>query len=228
MCTQRRRPSKAQTISSEECAAPHRRPAIDRKADGNRAPCAALRCSMPWRWAFVVCGLVACSSRVPHPSYTGRSTEEFAEADYPPPPARVEFVPPQPSDDAVWLNGEWSWTGRRWGWKPGGWVVPPPGAAYAKGALVRRQDGKLFAAPSRWLDADGGEIPAPQFVRVSPSKSTSVVDPEGDPAPTANDLSADAGAGSAAHTGSGPTDADAGLGVQGEAGHPESRKNDGT
>jgi hypothetical protein len=188
-------------------AAPGQIPVEGPKADGDVAPHASLRFSMAWRWAVVGCALAACSSRVPHPSYTARSTVELVEADYPPPPAHVEFVPAQPSGEAVWLNGEWSWTGRRWGWKPGGWVVPPPGAAYAKGAIVRRPDGRLFAASSRWQGPDGGEIPAPEFVRTSPAKSSSVVDPEGDPAPTAGDLPADGGTGSLPHSAGGTVDA---------------------
>jgi hypothetical protein len=88
----------------------------------------------------------------------------------------------------VWLNGEWSWTGRRWAWKPGGWVVVPEGAAYAKLAIVRRSDGKLFSAPGTWRNAKGEEIAAPEFLSSSTTKSSGVVDPEGDPAPTAADL----------------------------------------
>ena len=116
------------------------------------------------------------------------------EIDYPPPPARVEFVTPRPAGSAVWLNGEWSWTGRRWAWKPGGWVVVPEGAAHAKLVVVRRGDGKLFAAPGSWRNGKGDEVPAPEFMTGSPAKSTAVVDPEGDPAPVAADLASDAGA----------------------------------
>jgi hypothetical protein len=141
--------------------------------------------------------LAACASPVPHPSYTGHPTAALVEVDYPPPPARIEFVPDQPSKDAVWVNGEWWWMGHRWGWKSGGWVVPPEGLKYAKLTLVRRNDGRLFAAPGTWRDADGGEANAPDFIQTSSEKSSSVVDPEGDPAPTAADLQDDAGADSA-------------------------------
>jgi hypothetical protein len=135
----------------------------------------------------------ACSTRVPHPSYTAQPTSALVEVDYPPPPARVEFVPNRPTDDAAWVNGEWTWTGHKWGWKPGGWVVPPEGAQYAKLTLVRRGDGRLFAAPGTWRDADGGEVNAPEPIQTSSGRSSSVVDPEGDRAPTAGDLQSDAG-----------------------------------
>ena len=153
------------------------------------------------RWAIVAIPLVvagsvfaACSKNIPHPPYTGQPTGALVEVDYPPPPARVEFVTDKPSDDAVWLNGEWMWTGRRWGWKPGGWVIPPQGVKYARLTLVRRNDGRLFAAPGTWRDADGGEVNGPELLQSSSEKTSAVVDPEGDPAPTAADLQVDGGA----------------------------------
>jgi len=151
--------------------------------------------SMNPRLVIVGCALAACSGRVAHPPQAPQPASALVEVDYPPPPARVEFVTAQPAGNAVWLNGEWSWTGRRWGWKPGGWVVVPQGAAYAKLTIVRRSDGKLFAAPGTWRDANGLEVEAPEFMSSSPSKTSAVVDPEGDPAPTAADLQpADGGA----------------------------------
>jgi hypothetical protein len=153
--------------------------------------------SMTLRLAILGCALAACSGRVPHPPSASQPPGTLVEVDYPPPPARVEFVTPQPAGNAVWLNGEWSWTGRRWSWKPGGWVVVPEGAAYAKLALVRRADGKLFSAPGTWRNAKGEEVPAPEFLGSSSSKSSAIVDPEGDPAPTGPDLRGDGGTGSA-------------------------------
>ena len=155
---------------------------------------------------FALAALAACSSRVPHPPYTTQPTSALVEVDYPPPPARVDFVTEQPGKNAVWLNGEWSWTGRRWAWKPGGWVVVPEGAAYAKLTLVRRGDGKLFAAPGTWRNAQGEEVPAPEFKSATSTKGTSVVDPEGDPAPTADEQAPDAGADARARTPNAPRD----------------------
>lgn len=149
--------------------------------------------SMKSRAALLVFLLAACSGRIPHPPYASHPPDALVEVDYPPPPARVESVPEQPVKNAVWLNGEWSWTGRRWGWKPGGWVVVPEGAKYAKLALVRRSDGKLFSAQGTWRNAEGKEIPAPEFLAGTPSRASSVVDPEGDPAPTSADLQSDGG-----------------------------------
>src|SRR5690349_8558045 len=144
---------------------------------------------------LAMCGLAlaGCGSRVPHPPYTTQPTNALVEVDYPPPPARVEFVTEQPAKNTVWLNGEWSWTGRRWSWKQGGWVVVPEGATYAKVTVVRRSDGKLFFAPGAWRNAKGEEVQAPAFKVASASKSTAVVDPEGDPAPTAADQPTDGG-----------------------------------
>jgi hypothetical protein len=74
----------------------------------------------------------------------------------------------------------------------------PKGAVYAKLVLVRRKDGKLFAAPGTWRNAKGDEISAPEFLGVSPSRTGSIVDPEGDPAPVAADLQQTDGGGDAA------------------------------
>ena len=73
-------------------------------------------------------------------------------------------------------------------------MIPPEGAKYAKLTLVRRNDGRLFAAPGTWMDADGGEINPPEFLQASSEKTSAVVDPEGDPAPTAADTQVDGGA----------------------------------
>ena len=75
-----------------------------------------------------------------------------------------------------------------------------------KGTLVRRGDGKLFAAPGTWRNAQGEEVPAPEFKASTPTKGTGVVDPEGDPAPTAGDQGADAGADARPRAPSAPPD----------------------
>lgn len=180
-------------ILSKVQAIPKVRPQGAGQHDGHRPYCAkpryaSLMRSMTSRVAILGCALAACSGRVPHPPYASPPASALVEVDYPPPPARVESVPGRPTGNAVWLNGEWSWTGRRWGWKPGGWVVPPEGAAYAKLVIVRRNDGKLFAAPGTWRNAKGEEVSPPDPTSASPSKSSAIVDPEGDPAPTAADL----------------------------------------
>lgn len=137
---------------------------------------------------------LACSSRLPHPQYTNQPTSALVEVDFPAPPARVEFVPAQPADGAVWINGEWLWEGRRWGWKAGSWVVPPEGASFARWVIVRRNDGKLFFAPGAWRNASGEEVtPAPQKLTEARSRSGVVVNPEGENEPTAPDIVGDDG-----------------------------------
>jgi len=136
--------------------------------------------------------LVACSSRIPQPPATAQPQSALVEVDYPPPPARVEYVPAQPSNDAVWVNGEWLWSGRRWSWRPGMWIVVPKGAAYARRVLVRREDGRLFYAPGTWRDKQGNEMPAPPE-KVARPASGAIVNPEGETEPTGADIYPDAG-----------------------------------
>jgi len=137
---------------------------------------------------------LSCSSRLPHPQYTNQPTSALIEVDFPAPPGRVEFVPPQPADGAVWIRGEWLWEGRRWGWKPGAWVLPPEGGGYARWVMVRRNDGKLFYAPGTWRNASGEEVtPDPQTLLQARSRSGVVVNAEGENEPTAPDIAGDGG-----------------------------------
>jgi hypothetical protein len=63
------------------------------------------------------------------------------------------------------MDGTWQWRGGRYAWKGGAWVIPPPGARYARWALVRRSsDGHLFFASSRWKDAAGRTLADTKFV----------------------------------------------------------------
>src|SRR5262245_46896484 len=93
---------------------------------------------------FAVVALASsdCSPYLPEPPAAAQPTSALIEVDFPPPPARVELLPPRPSSNTIWVKGEWVWAGRRWSWRPGAWVIPPEGAAYARHVLVRRADGK--------------------------------------------------------------------------------------
>lgn len=136
--------------------------------------------------------IAACGSGIPQPPAAAQPASALVEVDYPPPPARVEMVPKRPSNDAVWVNGEWLWQGRRWAWRPGMWVVSPKNAAYARRVVVRRGDGKLFYAPGSWRDAEGHEIPAPPEKIAHPS-SGAITNTEGETEPTGVDVPPDAG-----------------------------------
>lgn len=81
----------------------------------------------------------------------------------PPPPAHEEFIPPQPGEDAVWVDGQWFWDGR-WRWEHGAWVLPPPGAAFSPWRTFRRTDGTLVFAGASWRDAHGNRIPNPRVL----------------------------------------------------------------
>jgi hypothetical protein len=118
---------------------------------------------------------MACSSRLPHPSYAPHPTSALAEVPFPPPPARPEVVPDMPKDDAVWIDGEWSWRGRRWAWRAGRWVEPPAGATFSPWTSVRRGDGVLFFAPGAWRDAKGETLEAPKPLAVAGTTSGEAV-----------------------------------------------------
>lgn len=159
-------------------------------------------------------GLVLCSSAIPTmgcgsslrgPRLTEHATAALVPVPYPPPPARVEFIPASPSDRAVWIDGEWLWQGRRYAWKSGRWVEPPPGAAFAPWTFVRDEAGNAYVAEGRFRDAQGTMLPDPAPLAVGRATASAVVDPEGDVVTTGPTLRPSAGDPADA----GPTDAGA-------------------
>jgi len=153
--------------------------------------------------------LLACGApRLPAPTYVGQPTSALQEAAYPPPPARVEFIPDLPKDKpgAVWIDGEWTWQGRRWAWKQGRWVVPPSSGRFSPWTSTRDKTGLFYVAEGKWRDAQGHELPDPTPVALGRTRGGPVTDPEGDTVqPTPNVAPGTA-------SGSGKTDADAGDG----------------
>ncbi len=124
---------------------------------------------------------VACGSRaVPTPRYAPQSTSDLVVIDYPPPPARVESVPPIPARGAVWIDGEWSPRGRKWGWISGRWVMPEEGARFSPWTVVRGKDGTLYFARGVWRDAEGRPVAPPAPLTSAAVESAGVVDPQGE------------------------------------------------
>lgn len=105
-------------------------------------------------------GLPACLGRLPRPPTGPTPADALIEVPYPPPPARVEVVPPRKHDHEVWLDGQWDWDGSAWKWIPGSWATPPAGAYFAPWTTVRRSDGRLFFAPAAWRIEGGRALPA--------------------------------------------------------------------
>jgi hypothetical protein len=122
----------------------------------------------------------SCGTRLPHPPYAPHPTSALVEVRFPPPPARAEAVPAQPSNEAVWVDGEWQWRRRKWAWAPGSWVVVPPGGAFSPWTVVRDDNGTLFHAPGTWRNARGEAVPAPKPIALGEAPSGVVVDPEGE------------------------------------------------
>jgi hypothetical protein len=124
-------------------------------------------------------GEVGCYGSLPHPLYVGQSTQALENVGFPPPPARVEFIPKQPAKNAVWIDGEWEWQGRRWRWRLGRWVTPPEGVRFAPWAVVYASDGTVYSAPGIWRDAQGREVTEPASLAIARTNLADVVDPEG-------------------------------------------------
>ena len=103
-------------------------------------------------WLAATLPVSACSHSLPVPATGPHTGDEPVIVPYPPPPARVEVVPPAPPalKGSVWVDGEWQWKGRRWVWQPGQWELPYAGSYYAPATTIRLADGSLAYFPGNW------------------------------------------------------------------------------
>jgi hypothetical protein len=131
---------------------------------------------------------VACRGSLPTPRYVGQPSSALVLVPYPPPPARVEVLPAKPHDEAVWLDGEWNWDGRRWIWKLGRWVIPPADAAFSPWTSVRNRTGMLYFATGVWRDARGAVVADPPVLAVASAATGPVVGAGGETYPTGQNL----------------------------------------
>ncbi len=97
----------------------------------------------------------ACSGSLPRPPTGPVPPDAMTEVPFPPPPARVETVPPRKKDGDVWIDGQWDWDGKAWKWLEGSWTTPPANAYFTRWATERRSDGRLFFARATWRARDG-------------------------------------------------------------------------
>lgn len=103
------------------------------------------------RAALVVVALVlGCAPRVPVPESASNEGDVPIPVPYPPPAARSEKIPPQPDEDAVWVDGYWMWRGSTYSWSAGRWVQPPRGMRYAPATLLRLRNGDLVFYAPKW------------------------------------------------------------------------------
>lgn len=141
----------------------------------------------------VLLASVACSSGLPRPPYAPQKTDALVPVPFPPPPARVEFVPDRPNSDCVWIDGEWEWTGRVWTWKRGRWVEPVPYTTFSPWTTVRGSDGVLYLASGTWRDTKGNEVQAPRAIAYGKPTAGALVDSEGVSEHTGRNIKEDKG-----------------------------------
>jgi hypothetical protein len=124
--------------------------------------------------------LARCGRSLPQPRMGPHpvGATDYVEVPYPPPPARVEIVPPMPAPTAVWVDGEWAYRGKRWVWESGGWVQPPENGYFAPWFTKRLATGKLYFAPGRWHGPGGEPLPKPPILAPAETSLT------GETAPT--------------------------------------------
>lgn len=138
-------------------------------------------------------GLVACGTpSLPRPALAPHKSTDLVPLATPPPPAKVEIVPPRPEiEGVVWIDGEWSFEGRRARWRRGRWLIPPRGARFAPWVEVRADDGQLYFAPGKWIDASGADLEAPRSVLEAESSKTTVLNDVGEEEDVGRDITQD-------------------------------------
>lgn len=101
--------------------------------------------------------IVGWAASVPLPREGDHRGDERVLVGAPPPPPKVEIVPPAPGQSSaeVWLSGEWSWRDDRWEWSPGRWVTPPKGATYAPPVVIFLDDKQIAWIPGTWHGWEG-------------------------------------------------------------------------
>lgn len=125
--------------------------------------------------ASVVVMTLACGTPIVGPPtgpHRGDAGNEALIVHDSPPPVQVECVPPQPREECVWVDGSWSWAGRRWEWVMGAWVIPPSGCyhAHAYSQWIDagpekdgRAESRLFYFPAAWYpNRVGGKCSTPK------------------------------------------------------------------
>ena len=98
--------------------------------------------------------LAACSGTLPEPRMGDgeHQGEEPHTVNTMPPHGKVEIAPPAPPamHNAVWIDGEWEWSGRRWTWKEHGWQEAPKDQVYELPVTKRLPDGRLVHFGGHW------------------------------------------------------------------------------
>lgn len=72
----------------------------------------------------------------------------------PPPPAIEEVRPPMPFNGAVWIPGNWTWSGGQHLWVAGRWSAQPSGFSWEPQHWDRRDDGRWAQRPGHWEHRD--------------------------------------------------------------------------
>ena len=105
-----------------------------------------------WPTLLAVLAMAACEAPLPTPRTGPHLGEQPTTIPFPPPPGKVEIIPPRPPalQHPVWIDGEWQWSGRRWQWKDGAWADQAPDAYYAPPTMLRGSDGTLEYFPGAW------------------------------------------------------------------------------
>lgn len=96
--------------------------------------------------------VTSCAPQTPVPPVAPHTGDTPLPVPYPPPAPRAQEIGRQPSETAVWVDGQWRWDGGGYAWLAGAWVEPRPGWAYAPPTVVRLRNGELLYYEGKWKE----------------------------------------------------------------------------
>jgi hypothetical protein len=88
---------------------------------------------------FAVLGVIAVVAGILLNSCAPAPTAAYVRVA--PPPAKHEVIPPRPGPAAVWMEGQWNWTGAEYAWVAGHWETKPKGNAWVPGHWAKTPHG---------------------------------------------------------------------------------------
>ncbi|HEY5955916.1 MAG TPA: hypothetical protein VIV60_05160 [Polyangiaceae bacterium] len=125
--------------------------------------------------AYAICSVLffACASQsrlAPEVAvsevYTPTDLANSLTVPYPPPPAKVETMPPMPGNRAcVYWDGQWVFGPRDWQWVSGAWVIQRDDCAFQRSRLFWHTLGadraELRYRPGRWVQSANPAMDCP-------------------------------------------------------------------
>jgi hypothetical protein len=86
-----------------------------------------------------------------------------------PPPPRIEAPTLQPSQNHIWITGNWKWTGINYEWVDGRWIKAKKGKVWVAGTW-EQVGARWVWKPGEWVKPKPPKPPKPKTGKPRPNK----------------------------------------------------------